>query len=170
MIREHITQMRVVIEELKKSDLNSSPALVQRLTELLDGIESELKESHYYEFEGMLSQQQLHDAMSFTLTNNLFRREDGHMSLLTPYNGPSGKPVFSEKMIFFILDGVKSAGSQVPHEALSHYEEEMTSHEYGDASAFLTWLNENDLHIGHGNIHDRINQWLDEIPKKDGKQ
>ena len=75
------------------------------------------------------------------------------------------EPIFSDKMIFFILDGAKTTGSY--REGIQFYEENMTSEQRNNALSFVEWMEKNNLTADHGNIQERIDQWLDEVPGKD---
>ncbi len=97
--------------------------------------------------------------------------EIDHLIRILPIDVSSGfaelleKPIFSEHVIWLMLDGAKTTGSYL--EGLQYHGEEYTHEEYANAENFLKWLVENNLNIGHGNAQEMIDKWLDEVPGKE---
>lgn len=75
------------------------------------------------------------------------------------------KHVFSEHVIWLMLDGAKTTGNYL--EGLQYHGEEYTHEEYANAENFLNWLVKNNLNIGYGNAQEMIDKWLDEVPGKE---
>lgn len=65
--------------------------------------------------------------------------------------------IFSEKVKFLMMDGLKTTGSF--HEALQYHEEDMTSKEYTAVEEFFQYCIDHEVTFGHGNIDTRIAEW-----------
>ena len=65
----------------------------------------------------------------------------------------------SPKLKNLLLQGVKQVGSYDPDEVFPYIEEQLTGAEYVVAQGFLTWMCENDLTFGHGNINQRFDEY-----------
>jgi hypothetical protein len=62
----------------------------------------------------------------------------------------------SAKLRARLLMGVEQSGGYDPDEVLPYIEEHLTSTEYVVAQSFLTWICQNNLKFGHGNIDERF--------------
>lgn len=96
--------------------------------------------SELRDFRANLEEDHAH-IVKFTLTNNLVEE----------------KPIFSDKVKFLMMDGLKTTGNFA--EALQYVQEELTHTEYEDMEEFFQYCIDNDLTFGHGNIDTRIEEW-----------
>ena len=58
-----------------------------------------------------------------------------------------------------MLNGTKALRCKKVDEILSYVEEQLTTPEYEEVKAFLTWSFENDKRFGWGNIDDRVREF-----------
>lgn len=65
----------------------------------------------------------------------------------------------TKKLETLLLMAVKQSGSYDPDETLHYIEESLTSAEYKMAVGFLTWIHQNKLTFGHGNIQERFKEY-----------
>ncbi|RDJ34928.1 MAG: hypothetical protein DWQ19_08830 [Crenarchaeota archaeon] len=68
--------------------------------------------------------------------------------------------MLSDKLRTLLLKGASQAGGFDPDEVFPYIEEQLTQAEYLTAQLFLTWICENNLTFGHGNIQQRFAEHL----------